>query len=91
MLLRLILMALVFLFCSSSYADIIYLQDGTQMEGEIVGVDGDRVTIKTAQDTFTISKYRIKKVEEDKKEDKLIEKERTPIGPGTPNWDFKWD
>jgi len=84
-------MLLIFVFCTACYADIIYLQDGTHFEGEIVGVSGDRVTIKTAQDTFTISKYRIKKVEKDEKEDKLIDKERTPIQPGTPNWDFKWD
>ncbi|MFH0839562.1 MAG: hypothetical protein V1883_00915 [Candidatus Omnitrophota bacterium] len=85
------LLALVFSFCFVCRADLIQLQDGTEIEGEIVKVDGDKVTIRTAQDTFTISKYRIKKVEEDKDEDKKIEKERTPVGPGKPQWDLKWD
>ncbi|MBU4377311.1 MAG: hypothetical protein KKD29_07590 [Candidatus Omnitrophica bacterium] len=86
-----ILLAIVFVFCSAAYCDLIFLVDGTEIEGEIVGIDADNVTIRTEQDTFTVSKYRIKKVEKDEDEDKKIEKERIPVGPGGPKWDLHWD
>jgi len=88
----LIIFAAFFLitFCSAVFADTIYLNDGTSFEGEIIGIDGNLATIKTPESTFKLNKYKIKRIERDKEEDKNIDKERS-IEPGTPQWDLKWD
>ncbi|MDD5681418.1 MAG: hypothetical protein PHI59_09295 [Candidatus Omnitrophica bacterium] len=86
----LILITLFFAFNAAAFADTIYLNDGAIYTGEIINIDDNEVTIRTTESTFTINKYKIKKVERNKEENKKIEEEQ-PVGPGMPQWDSHWN
>ena len=85
-----ILTAFLLTFCAAAFADTIYLNNGSSYEGKVLRIDGDLVTIKTLQSTFTINKYKIKKIERNKEEDRKMD-EKEPIGPGAPQWDSNWE
>ncbi|MDP3789341.1 MAG: hypothetical protein Q8R48_02945 [Candidatus Omnitrophota bacterium] len=86
-----ILITLFLMFCTTAFADIIYLNDGTWFEGEVIGFEGNSVRIKTlGNDIFKVDRDKIKKIKTDKKEDEHIDEEY-PIGPGAPQWDSNWE
>lgn len=85
-----ILAVLLFIFGAAASADTIHLNDGSSLEGKIVGFEGSQVKIATTEGILNVDQYKIKKIEHDDEEDEKIEEERA-IGPGTPQWDSSWD
>ncbi len=83
-------MTLLLVFCTTVFADIIYLNDGMSFEGEIIGFEGNEVRIKTEDDIFMMDKDKIKKIIKDKEEDEKIEEEY-PVEPGSPKWNSTWE
>lgn len=86
----LILIAMAFIFYGAAFSDTIHLYDGTEINGEVMGIENDYVRIRTEEASFLIRKSRIKKIETDKAEDREIEDER-PISPPGPQWDRNWE
>jgi hypothetical protein len=61
---KIIIIFLFFVFIPAIVmADIIYLVDGSSIEGEIIEVSNDSITIKTENGIFEISKNKILKIE----------------------------
>ena len=61
----------VLLLCTGAYADVVYLTDGTTIEGKVTEEDG-KIKIEQKQGYILIAKHLVERVEKGPTKDELL-------------------